>query len=131
MPETLYSLTLVKSYSGLQVKAATPSIKEHRYLHKLLIGVGTIKITVGAYCIRPTLKVQCYRAYFIRAYAIRPYYLHHNVIVRVWESQQSELNSQYSFSSSKITAKNFATLNKTERQWRLFFKVIVDNGCYR
>ena len=33
----------------------------------------TQKIPVGAYCIRPTLKVQCYRAYFIRAYAIRPY----------------------------------------------------------
>ena len=81
MPETLYSLSLVKSYSGLQVKAA-PSIKEHRYLHKFLIGVETIKITVGAYCIRPTSKVQCYRAYFIRAYAIRPYDLHHNVIVR-------------------------------------------------
>ncbi|RIZ67307.1 MAG: hypothetical protein D0531_00035 [Methylococcales bacterium] len=70
MPETLYSLTLVKSYSGLQVKAATPSIKEHRYLHKFLIGVETIKNTVGAY-------------------AIRPYDLHHNVIVRAWESQQS------------------------------------------
>ena len=29
--------------------------------------------TVGAYCIRPTSKVQCYRAYFIRTYAVRPY----------------------------------------------------------
>jgi len=25
-----------------------------------LIGVETIKISVGAYCIRPTLKVQCF-----------------------------------------------------------------------
>ncbi len=29
-----------------------------------LIGVATIKITVGAYCIRPTSKVQCYRAFY-------------------------------------------------------------------
>ena len=70
MPETLYSHTLEKSYSGLQVKAVP--LLRHRYLHKFLIGVETIKITVGAYAIRPTSKVQCYRAYFIRAYAIRP-----------------------------------------------------------
>ena len=61
MPETLYSLTLVKSYSGLQVKAAP--LLRHRDLHKFLVGVETRKITVGAYC-------------------IRPYDLHHNVIVR-------------------------------------------------
>ena len=29
--------------------------------------------TVGVYCIRPTSKVQCYKAYFIRTYAVRPY----------------------------------------------------------
>ena len=54
MLETLYSLTLVKSYSGLQVKAVP--LLRHRYLHKFLIGVGTIKITVGAYCIRPFIE---------------------------------------------------------------------------
>jgi len=55
--------------------------RAHRVLHTFLIGVETIKNTLGAYCIRPTLKVPFYRAYFIRAYAIRPYDLHHNVIV--------------------------------------------------
>ena len=61
MPETLYTLTLEKSYSGLQVKAVP--LLRHRYLHKFLIGEETIKITVGAYCNTPLRSSpQCYRS---------------------------------------------------------------------
>jgi len=56
MPETLYSLTLVKSYSGLQVKAVPP-LRSSTQGYRSLAGMLTI-IFADTYALlqRGTLK---------------------------------------------------------------------------